>query len=310
MTTPNDHKPKPLIDPLCKHQSTPIKSTQDLMKTLLDEISPSTTYFSFSPSELELSNTIYTLIKDLFQQTNLSYLKHYLTHKPIYPSSINRIKCLKILFFILSRFYNKIFIYEKGFDFFTNINNMIIRLYIDAHLTLSDIELIIKFYFTLSCLNMNDNLMRMRNYNIKNYEFIEIAFTLLINIFIKYNSNNQLSPAEQNAIVNVLNYFKRKFIINNYINIVYLTNQCYVNKINVFDLLQLLLKNPFKLQEQIENDVVYNEIKSLFIAIYKYNFTYEKFMLPILNIMKDVLVNFNTHSISQLKYNLPSYSRS
>ena len=302
MTTPNDHKPKPFIEPLCRHQSTPIKSTQDLMKTILDEISPST-QFPFSASELELSNTIYTLIKDLFQQTNLSYLKHYLTHKPIYPSSINRIKCLQILFFILSRFYNKIFIYEKGFDFFTNINNMIIRLYKDAHLTLSDIELIIKFYFTLSCLNMNDNLMRMRNYNIKNYEFIEIAFTLLINVFIKHNNNNVLSPAEQNAIVNVLNYFKRKFITNNYINIVYLTNQCYVNKINVFDLLQLLLKNPFKLQEQIENDVVYNEIKSLFIAIYKYNFTYEKFMLPVLNIMKNVLVNFNTHSISQLKYN-------
>ena len=302
MTTQNDHKTKTPIEPSSKHLSTPIKSTQDLMKTILDEISPST-HLPFSPSELELSNTIYTLIKDLFQQTNLSYLKYYLTHKPIYHSSINRTKCLQILFFILSRFYNKIFIYEKGFEFFTSINNIIIRLYIDSHLTLSDIELIIKFYFTLSCLNMNDNLMGMRNCNIKNYEFIEIAFTLLINVFVRYNNNSELSHEEQHVIVSILNYFKRKFINSNYINIVYLTNPLYLNKINVFDLLHLLLKNPFKLQEQIENDIVYNEIKSLFIAIYKYHFSYEKFMLPILNIMKDILVNFNAHSLSQLKYN-------
>ena len=307
MTAPNDPKPKYAIEPTSKHHSTPMKSTQDLMKTILDEIAPST-HLAFSPSELELSNTIYTLIKDLFQQTGLSYLKHYLTHRPRYGCSMDRTKCVRVLFFVLSRFYNKIFIYERGFDFFSNINNLIIRLYIDKRLRLSDIELIIKFYFTLSCLNTNDNLMAMVNSNIKNYEFIEIAFTLLTNVFVRYNNDNNndhraFSPDEQTVIVSILNYFKRKFINSNYINIVYLTNPSYLTKLNVFDLLQLLSKNPFKLREQIENDVVYNEIKSLFISIYKHRFSYETFMFPILNVMKDILTNFHTQTLAQLQYN-------
>ena len=300
-----EHPKVKFSEPPKKPQPTPVQNSITLMKTILDttKLTPS---ISFSSSEKTLINTSYNLLKDLFQQATPTLLKYHLTHKLKATSSFNRDKFIKTLLNILSRFYTKIFHYNYGFDIFNNINHVIIRMFIDKLLTLDDIEKIVKFYFLFSCLYSQEKgscQVGMRNYVIKNYEFIEIAFKLMLNIFVVYNNNTEYSNDEIQLIVSLLKFFEHSFIIDNYSNIFYLTNPAYKHRYSVFRLLRLLSKNSYKSQDQIQNDLLYNQCKSLFLSIFKHNFTYAKFMAPILNISKDILVNFNTHSLTQFKYN-------
>ena len=293
-------------DPLKKPQISPVQNSITLMKTILDNSKLPQSISSFSSSEKTLINTSYNLLKDLFQQATPTPLKYHLTHSITAPSAFNRGKFIKTLLNILSRFYTKIFHYNYGFDIFNNINHVIIRMYIDKLLTLNDIEKIVKFYFIFSCLYSQEKgscQVGMRNYVIKNYEFIEIAFKLMLNVFVVYNNNNEYSNEEIQVIVSLLQFFEYSFIVDNYANVFYLTNSAYKYRYSVFRLLRLLSKNSYKFQDQIQNDTLYNQCKRLFLSIFKHNFTYAKFMAPILNISKDILVNFNTHSITQFKYN-------
>ena len=293
-------------DPLKKPQISPVQNSITLMKTILDNSKLPQSISSFSSSEKTLINTSYNLLKDLFQQATPTPLKYHLTHSITAPSAFSRGKFIKTLLNILSRFYTKIFHYNYGFDIFNNINHVIIRMYIDKLLTLDDIEKIVKFYFIFSCLYSQEKgscQVGMRNYVIKNYEFIEIAFKLMLNVFVVYSNNNEYSNEEIQVIVSLLQFFEHSFIVDNYANVFYLTNSAYKYRYSVFRLLRMLSKNSYKFQDQIQNDTLYNQCKRLFLSIFKHNFTYAKFMAPILNISKDILVNFNTHSITQFKYN-------
>lgn len=309
MTSPSSneqHSGVKISDSQKKPQISPVQNSITLMKTILDNSKLPQSISSFSSSEKALINTSYNLLKDLFQQATPTPLKYHLTHNITAPSTFSRGKFIKTLLNILSRFYTKIFHYNYGFDIFNNINHVIIRMYIDKLLTIDDIEKIVKFYFIFSCLYSQEKgscQVGMRNYVIKNYEFIEIAFKLMLNVFVVYNNNNEYSNEEIQVIVSLLQFFEHSFIVDNYANVFYLTNSAYKHRYSVFRLLRLLSKNSYKFQDQIQNDALYNQCKRLFLSIFKHNFTYAKFMAPILNISKDILVNFNTHSITQFKYN-------
>lgn len=279
-----------------------IQHTEKAITTILNEIN-NQNIIKFSPSDLKFCNYCYIYLIRFLNQNSLFYFQYLLTHKPNNLNLINKDKLLKSILFIITHHSINTPTTKQSFNFYSNINNIVIRMFLNKYIQITDIKLIIHFYFILSCLNLNKKQTNFtfKHYYIQNFDFIEIAFQLTINTFITYNNKEELSIDEKQLIASILLFFENKFINENYTNIFSLTTPSFTNKFNVFSLLQFFIKTSYINQDQ--KDIVYTQLKHLFMSIFKCRFNYATFMKPILNIFKDILINFDKQNILTIKYN-------
>ena len=165
------------------------------------------------------------------------------------------------------------------------------KLYIQCNYPCTLFISILKSLLLLSTVKVGLNQsMSHKNYNIKNYFFYETAFNILVNTFVKYNSNTHYTKQHEKDLIEFVQYFHSTCIQNNTTNVLLILN--YSNN-GTFDLFTLMSSLLTKTIPSTSNDLA-RSILNLLMSIYKYNFSYNSCMKHCVHLSMNAYINFNS----------------